>query len=121
MIKIVARWTRCGQGELEQDLDFMTAGDIIDIQGHFAEELIMDRNTDVEETGLGELLVPEEPLWPTRTYYLYYMYHPDSSYKTVAFDIKEEDGEQFFVADVRRSDGGCFPAFWSEVIIFRLT
>lgn len=122
MIKIIARWDTCGQSDLELDIEEMTDGEIMSMSASFAEELVMDRNTVLKEAGILDEHYTQlsEPLWPTREYFLYYAYHPSSAYYTHDFNVRYEDGDPVFTADVRRHEGGSFPAFWSEVIIFRL-
>lgn len=121
MYKIIAGWRIAGQRELEMDLQHMTDGDIIGIDGDFVEELIMDHNTEVIETGNGELIDLEEALWPTREYYLYYAHHPSAGYVTHGFDVRYEGKEIIFLANVVRAEHTSLAATWSEVIIMRLT
>lgn len=113
----VARWDCCGQGVIEQDIqEMMTPGsDIVEVSGYDVLDIIAEypfysfNNValDIKET-----------IWPTRAYYIYYKYHPTSGHQSYIQEYYPETNS--FQIGIAEPKGGRFPAFWSEVIIFRL-
>lgn len=119
-MKEIARWDCCGQGPVEQYImeDFLDYendgnGAIGALDGWELEDLLRFKN---EEDLNGPQLIPSEPIWPTREYYLYYNYHSSSGYHTKILGA-DSDGE--IELKIIEPKGGVLCAFWSEVIVFR--
>ncbi len=120
MIIEVARWEICGQSELEEEIAFMTDGEILSSDGHFALDLIADRNEYIYFQLPGVYpLTPIEAIWPTREYYLYYNLHPHSGIRTEIVSHVSKDGLGF-IPHYKSKGKPVSQEPWSEVIIFRL-
>jgi hypothetical protein len=119
-VEIVARWTECGKTEIEMSIEDITDGNITTLLGNVAQWFIKEKNDYITRVLPSAPLVElRETIWPTRQYYLYYAYHPNSGYYTT-ITYNEEAEPKYFIPDVRRHSGGHLNALWSEVIIFRI-
>ena len=108
MYKEVVRWSKMGQGNLEETiLDILQPGETKVVNGKFINELIALKNYKTHEPLVSFKANPKSK------YLLYYNYHPSSGYNTT-FDVEGN-------FNIEKPQGGSLSAFFSEVVILEET
>lgn len=106
--KEIIKWFNNGIGEVERAIsERVVEGNITEIKGLELERLIEIRN----KYPYGEKI--NLNIYPNDTYYIYYNYHSSTAYHT---DFTEED--DILKPNIKKTDGFCFPACTSEVVVF---